>query len=54
MVTKDADSGNIQVARIMLEKNYVSLLTAAAGEVDLNYPGVKLVLGSLLKALEQL
>lgn len=51
---KSADHSNIQIARIMLEKSFVSLLTAAAGEVDLNYPGVKLVLGSLLKALDQL
>lgn len=51
---KTSSQSNIQVARIMLEKNFVSILTAAAGEIDLNYPGVKVVLGSLLKALDQL
>jgi E3 ubiquitin-protein ligase HUWE1 len=42
------------MAKTMIEKNFVSTLTAAAGEVDLNYPNVRSVLGSILRALEHL
>lgn len=51
---RQIDPASMQIAKIMLEKSFVSLLTAASGEVDLNYPGVRLVLGSLLRALDHL
>ena len=45
---------HIPVARIMLEKGFVGVLTTAAGEVDLNFPGVNAVLSSFLRALDYL
>jgi len=48
------ETASVQVAKIMLEKSFVGLITAATGEVDLNYPGVKVVLTSLLRALDHL
>ncbi|ORY33382.1 hypothetical protein BCR39DRAFT_491673 [Naematelia encephala] len=48
------DETTLHIAKIMLEKNFVGLLTHAAGEIDLNYPEVGTVLASLLRALEQL
>jgi E3 ubiquitin-protein ligase HUWE1 len=52
--TSDNDSSKMHLAKLMLEKNYVNQLTAIIGEIDLNYPGVRVVLASLLKALEHL
>ena len=45
---------DLHIAKTMLEKNYVGLLTTAIGEVDLNFPDVRNVLVSLLRALEHL
>ncbi|KAH9963908.1 hypothetical protein BC827DRAFT_99895 [Russula dissimulans] len=42
------------VAKIMLEKNFVSTLTNALAEVDLNYPNVRVVVAAILKPLELL
>jgi E3 ubiquitin-protein ligase HUWE1 len=42
------------IAKVMLEKNFVSIFTNALAEVDLNYPNVKTLLASLLKPLEYL
>jgi E3 ubiquitin-protein ligase HUWE1 len=40
------------IAKIMLEKNFVSTLTNALAEVDLNYPNVRVVVAAMLKPLE--
>lgn len=53
-VAAKQDESGTHIAKTMIEKNFVGTLTAAAGEVDLNYPDVRGVLGSLLKALEYL
>ena len=45
-------TSSAQTAKLMIEKNFVGLLTAAIGEVDLNFPGVRVVLAALLKALD--
>jgi E3 ubiquitin-protein ligase HUWE1 len=42
------------IAKIMLEKNFVSTLTNALAEVDLNYPNVRVVVAAMLKPLELL
>lgn len=42
------------IAKLMLEKNYVALLTGAIGEIDMNFPNIRLVLASLLHALDLL
>ncbi|KAK8853332.1 hypothetical protein IAR55_004036 [Kwoniella newhampshirensis] len=47
------DSG-LHMAKTMLEKNFVGVMTTALGEIDLNYPGVRIVLVTLLRALEHL
>ncbi|KAI0268805.1 hypothetical protein BC834DRAFT_923157 [Gloeopeniophorella convolvens] len=42
------------IAKIMLEKSFVSTLTNALAEVDLNYPNVRVVVAAILKPLELL
>lgn len=42
------------IAKIMLEKNFVSTLTNALAEVDLNYPNIRVVVAAMLKPLELL
>lgn len=49
-----SDDSGLHLAKTMLEKNFVSTMTSAVSEVDLNYPDVRNVLFSLLKALEHL
>lgn len=48
------DDSSLYIAKTMLEKNFVSLMTAAVSEIDLNYPDIRNVLVSLLRALEHL
>ncbi|WVR09546.1 hypothetical protein IAU60_006615 [Kwoniella sp. DSM 27419] len=52
--SRQAGEYSLQMAKIMLEKNFVSLLTNALGELDLNYPDVRNVLVNLLRALDHL
>ncbi|KAI9022914.1 hypothetical protein CLU79DRAFT_859109 [Phycomyces nitens] len=42
------------IAKIMLDKNYVSVLTSTISDVDVNHPHAKNVLSTLLRPLEQL
>lgn len=42
------------LAKIMLEKNFVSTLTTALSEVDLNYPNIRNLVASILRPLEYL
>ncbi|WAQ92891.1 hypothetical protein PtA15_17A373 [Puccinia triticina] len=44
----------IQIAKIMLEKNYAALLSNALADVDLNFPSVQRLLNSILRPLEHL
>jgi E3 ubiquitin-protein ligase HUWE1 len=48
------DDSTLQIAKAMVEKNFVGLMTDAMGNVDLNYPNVKVALLSVLRALEHL
>ncbi|KIJ61312.1 hypothetical protein HYDPIDRAFT_31398 [Hydnomerulius pinastri MD-312] len=48
------DEGTTHVAKIMLEKNFVSTLTSALSEVDLNFPNVRGLVASVLRPLENL
>lgn len=41
-------------AKIMLDKNFVAILTSAISDVDTNYPHAKTILNSMLRPLEQL
>jgi E3 ubiquitin-protein ligase HUWE1 len=48
------DDVTIHLAKIMLEKNFVGILTTVVGEIDLNYPNVKSLVSGLLRPLEYL
>ncbi|WWD19760.1 hypothetical protein CI109_104224 [Kwoniella shandongensis] len=54
VVSRQPNESGLQMAKTMLEKNFVGLITTALGEVDLNYPDIRNVLVTLLKALEHL
>ncbi|KAF9049777.1 hypothetical protein BJ165DRAFT_1608842 [Panaeolus papilionaceus] len=49
---KSADDAPTHLAKIMLEKNYVAVLTTALSEVDLNYPNVRNLVAAILRPLE--
>ncbi|RUS26303.1 hypothetical protein BC938DRAFT_470948 [Jimgerdemannia flammicorona] len=51
---KPSDDMSTNVAKIMLEKSFVSTLTNAVSEIDLNFPNSKMVINALLRPLEQL
>ena len=51
---RPGDDSALVMAKMMLEKGFVGLLTNAAGDIDLNFPDVKTVLVSVLKTLEYL
>lgn len=44
----------IQIAKIMLEKNYVATLTHILSDVDLNYPNMRNLISAILRPLEHL
>lgn len=48
------DSAHHELAKIMLEKNYIGALTNALADVDLNYPNSRKVIKSMLKPLKLL
>ena len=48
------DDSSLLLAKAMVEKNFVGLITDAMGGVDLNFPNIKTPLASLLKALDHL
>ncbi|KAG8721954.1 hypothetical protein FRC08_008650 [Ceratobasidium sp. 394] len=48
------DDVTIHLAKIMLEKNFVGILTTVVGELDLNYPNVKSLVSAVLRPLEYL
>lgn len=51
---KGQDDSSLHVAKIMLEKNFVALLTTSLGEVDLEHSKIKLLLATVIRPLEQL
>ena len=51
---KPQDETPTHIAKVMLEKNFVSTLTNALAEVDLNYPNVRSLVAVILRPLEHL
>jgi E3 ubiquitin-protein ligase HUWE1 len=51
---KMQDDSNTHIAKIMLEKNFVPILTSALAEVDLNYPNVRGLVASILRPMDYL
>jgi E3 ubiquitin-protein ligase HUWE1 len=51
---KMQDESTTHIAKIMLEKNFVSILTNALAEVDLNYPNVRGLVAAILRPMENL
>lgn len=49
---KQQDDVPTHLAKIMLEKNFVAVLTSALSEVDLNYPNVRNLVAAILRPLE--
>ncbi|KAI5477219.1 E3 ubiquitin-protein ligase HUWE1 [Pseudohyphozyma bogoriensis] len=52
--SKTHDETSMQLAKLMLEKNFAVILTNALAEVDLNFPSVNNLINSILRPLEQL
>ncbi|KZS98333.1 hypothetical protein SISNIDRAFT_546300 [Sistotremastrum niveocremeum HHB9708] len=52
--TRISDETPLHMAKLMLEKGFVSTLTSALNDVDLNYPNVRTLVTTILKPLEQL
>jgi E3 ubiquitin-protein ligase HUWE1 len=48
------ETPSLHMAKAMLEKNYVGLMTTALSELDLGFPGIRVVLLSLLRAMDHL
>ena len=51
---KQHDEVPTHMAKIMLEKNFVAILTTALSEIDLNYPNVRNLVAAILRPLEHL
>jgi E3 ubiquitin-protein ligase HUWE1 len=45
---------SIQMAKLMLEKNFAALLTNSLSDIDLNYPSVQVLINAILSPLELL
>ncbi|KAF7724152.1 hypothetical protein EC973_001277 [Apophysomyces ossiformis] len=54
LAQRTKEDTSVNIAKIMLEKNFVAVLTSAISDVDVNYPHSKTVLNSMLRPLEQL
>lgn len=50
--TKPLDDSLVHIAKLMLEKNFVAILTGALAEVDLNYPNVRGLVTAILRPIE--
>ncbi|ORX50832.1 hypothetical protein DM01DRAFT_1090162 [Hesseltinella vesiculosa] len=48
------EDASLQLAKIMLDKGFVGVMTSAISDVDVNYPHAKTVLGTMIRPLEQL
>ncbi|KAK1218494.1 E3 ubiquitin-protein ligase tom1 [Marasmius sp. AFHP31] len=51
---KQSEETPTQIAKVMLEKNFVATLTNSLSDVDLNYPNVKNLIAAVLRPLEYL
>ena len=51
---KPTGDAHLHIPKIMLEKNFVALLTSTLGEIDLNFPNVRSLVTTLLRPLELL
>lgn len=51
---KSHDDSSLHIAKIMLEKGFVPLLTGVLGEIDLNYPQVKVLITAIMQPLDYL
>ncbi|KAI8368284.1 uncharacterized protein BYT42DRAFT_522115 [Radiomyces spectabilis] len=54
LLRANKDDVSLEMAKLMLEKNFVATLTSAISDVDVNYPQAKTVLNAMLRPLEQL
>ncbi len=54
LTTKSLGESALHISKLMLEKNFVVLLTATLGEIDLNYPNVRGLVAAMLRPLEYL
>ncbi|KAJ9104930.1 hypothetical protein QFC19_003725 [Naganishia cerealis] len=52
--SKSYDDSSLHIAKIMLEKGFVPLLTNVLGEIDLNYPQVKNLITAIMQPLDYL
>lgn len=51
---KTQDESTTHIAKIMLEKNFVSTLTSTLSDIDLNFPNIRGLVASILRPLENL
>ena len=51
---KPTGDAHLHIPKVMLEKNFVALLTSTLGEIDLNFPNVGSLVTTLLRPLELL
>ncbi|TIB37190.1 hypothetical protein E3P86_02254 [Wallemia ichthyophaga] len=51
---KSSTESSVHMAKVMLEKNYVTTLTHALGDIDISFPHSKVTIGALLSPLERL
>lgn len=52
--SKSTEETSMQLAKLMLERNYVAIFTHVLAEVDLNYPNMRNLVVSVLRPLEYL
>ncbi|KAI9470603.1 MAG: hypothetical protein EXX96DRAFT_362871 [Benjaminiella poitrasii] len=52
--TNSKEEGTLSNAKIMLDKNFVAILTSAVSDIDINYPHSRAILNALIRPLEQL
>ncbi|KAJ3790759.1 hypothetical protein GGU10DRAFT_281593 [Lentinula aff. detonsa] len=52
--TRKHEDSPTQIAKVMLEKNFVATLTNVLSDVDLNYPNIRTLVVAILKPLEHL
>ncbi|KAI7827971.1 hypothetical protein BC939DRAFT_76403 [Gamsiella multidivaricata] len=51
---KANDDHSINIVKVMLEKNFIVILTNVLADIDLNYPHAKILVNAVLKPLEHL
>ncbi|KAG0297593.1 hypothetical protein BGZ96_005696 [Linnemannia gamsii] len=53
-MTKPSEDMSINIVKVMLEKNFILMLTNVLADIDLNYPHAKILVNAVLKPLEHL